>query len=195
VEQKTISRQSGRLSKPSRISNRTSSNAFSDGLLRRWVCHSPPPRQDLLRPSPVTICRNWSHGLAGALVAFTRRQRYDIKTFIQVKKPRNEVQFAATVAYYYRFEAPHAERKEAIDQETLQDATRRAGRGRFANPLTTLGNAHRLGLLDRGAEKGTFTINTVGENLVAMTLPDTTANVKPAKKRAAKRAAKKVKKA
>lgn len=30
----------------------------------------------------------------------------DIKTFVAEKKPRNDVQFAATVAYYYRFESP-----------------------------------------------------------------------------------------
>jgi hypothetical protein len=114
----------------------------------------------------------------------------DIKTFFATKKPRNDVQFAATVAYYYRFEAPQAERKDAIDKEVLQDATRMVGRKRFAHPIATLNNAHRLGLLDRGAEKGTFTINTVGENLVAMTLSDDTANPKPTKKRAAKKASK-----
>jgi hypothetical protein len=35
----------------------------------------------------------------------------------------------------------------------------------------TLNNAKNLGLIDSGSEKGRFTINTVGENLVAMTLP------------------------
>jgi len=114
----------------------------------------------------------------------------DIKTFIFTKKPRNDVQFAAAVAYYYRFESPQSERKDAIDQEDLQDATRKAPRGRFKDPLNTLNNAHRLGLLDRGAEKGTFTINTVGENLVAMILPDGASNPKTAKKRATQKAAK-----
>jgi hypothetical protein len=124
----------------------------------------------------------------------------NIKNFILAKKPRNDVQFAAAVAYYYRFECPQAERKDAIDKDVLQDSTRMAGRDRFASPLTTLNNAHRLGLLDRGAEKGTFTINTVGENLVAMTLPDGAANPKIKKKHQAKkpsksRPAKKAKKA
>ncbi len=116
----------------------------------------------------------------------------DIKTFVAAKKPRNDVQFAAVVAYYYRFDAPQAERKDAIDKDDLQEATRKAGRERFGNPLQTLNNAHTLGLLDRGLEKGTFTINSVGENLVAMTLPgDGTANPKPkAKKRPPKKAAK-----
>ena len=35
----------------------------------------------------------------------------------------------------------------------------------------TLNNAKTQGLLDSGSEAGKFVINTVGENLVAMTLP------------------------
>jgi hypothetical protein len=112
----------------------------------------------------------------------------DIKTFIGEKKPTKDVQFAAAVAYYFRFEAPPAERKDAINKEDLQDATRRAGRPRFSNPFTTLSNAHYLGLLDKGPEKATFTINSVGENLVAMTLPGTGSSV-PNTKRAKKKAA------
>ena len=30
----------------------------------------------------------------------------DVKTFVESKSPRSDVQFAAAVAYYYRFEAP-----------------------------------------------------------------------------------------
>jgi hypothetical protein len=114
----------------------------------------------------------------------------DIKTFIAAKRPRKDVQFAATVAYYYRFEAPQAERKDEINKDDLQEATRKAGRERFGNPLQTLNNAHTLGLLDRGSDKGTFTINSVGENLVAMTLPgDGTTGSKPqGRKRAPKKA-------
>jgi hypothetical protein len=113
----------------------------------------------------------------------------DIKTFIATKRPRKDVQFAAAVAYYYRFEAPPAERKDAINKDDLQEATRRAGRERFGNPLQTLNNAHTLGLLDRGSDKGTFAINSVGENLVAMTLPGdgTTSPKTQGKKRATKK--------
>jgi hypothetical protein len=113
----------------------------------------------------------------------------DIKSFMAEKKPRNDVQYAAAVAYYYRFEAPESAKKDAIDKDDLQGATRLAVRERFGNPLQTLNNAHNLGLLDRGAEKGTFVINSVGENLVAMTLPDGAPVKKP--KKAAKKAAKK----
>jgi hypothetical protein len=112
----------------------------------------------------------------------------DIKTFIAEKRPRSDVQYAAAVAYYYRFEAPEAEKKDQINGEVLQESTRKAGRGRFGNPLQTLANAHKLGLLDRGSDRGTFLINSVGENLVAMTLPDGEPVKKPAKKKAAKKA-------
>jgi hypothetical protein len=111
----------------------------------------------------------------------------NIKTFMTEKKPRNDVQYAAAVAYFYRFEAPEAEKKDAINKDDLQESTRKAGRERFANPLQTLNNAHKLGLLDRSGEKGSFVINSVGENLVAMTLPDGGAPKKTAKKKAAKK--------
>ncbi|HEY2232364.1 MAG TPA: hypothetical protein VGK01_02710 [Candidatus Angelobacter sp.] len=89
----------------------------------------------------------------------------DIKTFMSLKKPKSDVQFAAATAYYHRFEAAPAERKDAITKDDLQEAARKASRERFADPRNTLNNAHRLGLLDKGSEKATFVINSVGENL------------------------------
>lgn len=116
----------------------------------------------------------------------------DIKSFIDQKQPRSDVQFAATVAYYLRFEAPPAERKESIDKDDLQEACRKAKRDRLKNPYQTLVNAHTLGLLDKGSEKATFVLNTVGENLVAMTLPG---DGKPTLKSGNPRKAEKAKKA
>jgi len=95
----------------------------------------------------------------------------DIKSFVAAKQPRSDVQYAATVAYYHQFEAPQAEKKKCIGKDDLQEAARKTGRERFKSPDQTLRNAHALGLLDKGDEAGTFCINTVGENLVAMTLP------------------------
>jgi hypothetical protein len=95
-----------------------------------------------------------------------------MKTFVATKAPKSDVQFAATVAYYYRFEAPAASRRETIDGDTLQEAARLAGRSRLGNPRATLSNAKTLGYLD-GNAPGEFSINSVGENLVAMTLPGT----------------------
>jgi hypothetical protein len=94
----------------------------------------------------------------------------DIKSFMGEKNPRSDVQFAAAVAYYYRFEAPPAQRRDTIDAKLLQEATRLVGRARFANPRFTLNNAKSQGYLDASA-RGEFSINTVGENLVAMALP------------------------
>lgn len=97
-------------------------------------------------------------------------QTTDIKTFVATKSPKSDVQFATTVAYYYRFEAPAASRREAIDGNILQEATRLAGRKRLGTPKNTLNNAKNQGYLD-GISPGEFAINSVGENLVAMTLP------------------------
>lgn len=96
----------------------------------------------------------------------------DIKSFVTAKNPKSDVQYAAVVAYYYRFEAPAEERKETITSEILQESTRLAGRTRLTKPVMTLNNSKNLGYLDP-AGRGSFKINTVGENLVAMTLPGT----------------------
>lgn len=92
----------------------------------------------------------------------------DIKQFTEAKAPSSDQQFAAVAAYYYRFEAPEDQRKEVIDLDDLKNAARLAKRrvpGQFA-----LNNAKNAGYLD-AAGRGKFKINTVGENLVTMTLP------------------------
>jgi hypothetical protein len=94
----------------------------------------------------------------------------DIKSFVAAKSPKSDQQFAAAVAYFYRFESPPAERRDAINSEVLQEAARLAGHKRFAKHLSTLNNAKAAGYLD-AASRGEFTINSVGENLIAMTLP------------------------
>lgn len=108
----------------------------------------------------------------------------DIKSFIASKAPKSDNQFAAAVSYFYRFEAPPAQKRDTINGDVLQEAARLAGRKRLANPGKTLRNAKAAGYLD-GATPGEFTINSVGENLVAMTLPgsgDTTTRKKTAAK-------------
>jgi hypothetical protein len=133
----------------------------------RWVrekiglAAEVPPAVAAYAPLPVADQRSTT---GGQLTALT------IRDFVAQKSPRSDNQFAATVAYYYRFEAPQAQRKEFITADDLQEACRQAGRDRLPKPLSTLNNAHSVGLLDRG-ERGQFTINAVGENLVAMTLP------------------------
>lgn len=94
----------------------------------------------------------------------------DIKAFVLAKNPVTDNQYAATIAYYYRFEAPEDQRKESITPTDLLDACRKTGRKRFKTPAQTLLNAHNAGILDK-AGYGAYSLNTVGENLVAMTLP------------------------
>jgi hypothetical protein len=122
----------------------------------------------------------------------------DLKTFVAEKKPKSDNQFAATVAYFYRFVAPPEHRKDEITSNDLQEACRLVGRERLSVPGQTLRNAHQVGLLNKGNETGSFTINSVGENLVDVTLPGDGASIsrsktkKKQKKKAKKKAAKKV---
>jgi len=108
-------------------------------------------------------------------------QLKDIKTFAESKSPKSDTQFAAVVAYYYRFEAPPDDRKGTISATLLQEAARLVGRKRFPKPGDTLNNAKKQGYLD-SAGHGAFKINSVGENLVAMTLPGAPTITKPKSK-------------
>ena len=121
-------------------------------------------------------------------------QGQDIRTFIASKNPQTDNHFAAAVAYYYRFVAQGEQHKEAISADDLQNATRMVNRGRFKRPDQTLVNAHNAGLLDK-AGRGAYSINTVGENLVAMALPGGTASATPSrnKKKAKKKSQRKAK--
>jgi hypothetical protein len=160
-------------------------DAARQARILRWVAESlgiePPkePRGDASsaqRETPQT-----AHASTGGAST-------NIKSFIEAKSPKSDNQFAAAVAYFYRFEAPQGKRHESITAEMLQEATRLAGRNRLGDPGKTLRNAKDMGYLDP-AERGEYKINSVGENLVAMTLPaqgrvvtGKTARAKPAKK-------------
>jgi hypothetical protein len=74
----------------------------------------------------------------------------DIRQFTDLKAPKSDQQFAAVVAYFYRFEAPETQRKESIDAATLQEAARLANRNRPPRPGMTLNNAKNAGYLDSG---------------------------------------------
>ena len=149
----------------------------------RWIAESlgttPIGAPQVGIPSPGgTVIPPGSAGTSGT----------DIKTFVGTKNPKSDVQFAAVVAYYYRFEAPPTLRRESIDKDSLQEAARLAGRNRLQHPPTTLNNARKLGYLD-GLTPGNFAINTVGENLVAMTLPAGGATPNAKKKKTNKKTA------
>ena len=110
----------------------------------------------------------------------------DIKTFMDTKQPRNDIQFATATAYYYRVEASAEQRRESITAEVLQDAARLVKRPRFARPVMTLTNAKNQGYLDPSG-RGAYRVNSVGENLVAMTLPNTNESLQSPKRSAKKK--------
>jgi len=99
------------------------------------------------------------------------RSSKDIKSFLNEKSPKSDRQLAAAVAYYYAFEVSPKDRKESIGSQDLIDACRLAGRRRPTNAGQTLRNAAHAGYLDKAQEAGRYTLNSVGENLVAMVLP------------------------
>lgn len=134
----------------------------------RWVTESygvmsPPPASG---HAPYQQPANSPH----APTPHAPHRSKDVRTFVEEKQPKSDLQYAAVVAYYYRFEAPDAQRSEIIDAKLLEDSTRHANWKRLAAPRTTLNNAVKQGYLDN-IERGKFRINSVGENLVAMTLP------------------------
>jgi hypothetical protein len=99
------------------------------------------------------------------------RAKMSIRDFVNSKSPTKDTHFVATVAYYYQFLAPDGERKDFISSADLQEACRLVSRKRLTHPGQTLRNAHTGGLMDKGSALGQYTLSTVGENLVAMTLP------------------------
>lgn len=137
------------------------------------------------RPPQVALAENKA---PNSLTGSDQRSR-DIKSFTAEKDPKSDQQFAAVVAYFYRFEAPESQRRNTISAEVLSDAARLVSRRRPSR--YALNNAKNAGYLN-SAGPGEFEINTVGENLVAVTLPGTEA--KSSKKTVRKKQMRKKKK-
>lgn len=119
-----------------------------------------------LQPPPVDPSAHHA-----AIATGSTESNTDIKSFVSSKAPTSDSQFVAVVAYYYRFQAPAEARKEAITSDDVLEACRLTGRSRPSKIAQTMVNAHNQGLLDRAESRGSYAINTVGENLVALTLP------------------------
>lgn len=95
----------------------------------------------------------------------------DIRSFTAMKAPKSDQQFTAVVAYFYQFEAKPEDRKDTIDAEIMREAARLAGRPQVERWNMTLTNAKNAGYLDAAGD-GKFKLSSVGENLVAITLPN-----------------------
>jgi hypothetical protein len=110
----------------------------------------------------------------------------DIKTFTDMKVPKSDQQFTAVAAYFYQFEAPLDQRKDVIDAETMKNAARLAGRKQPPKWKYTLINAKNAGYLDP-AGNGNYKLSSVGENLVAINLPENVASASHAAARGKKK--------
>jgi hypothetical protein len=140
-------------------------------LILRWVAESlgisqqpaPPPAP---APPPLVL----PNPSAAVLATPPSQGAVDIASFVAEKQPKTDIQFVTVAAFYYRFKAPEGQRRETINVKVAQDATRLVNRNRLTDPGSTLHNAKKQGYLD-SAGAGEFSVNTVGENLVARTLP------------------------
>jgi hypothetical protein len=141
-------------------------------------------------PAPLAPAHTHSTYAAPPANESTSAQRTDIRSFTAAKAPKSDQQFAAVVAYFFQFEAPPGDRKNSIDAATMKEAARQVGRKQVRDWSVTLNNALRSGYLDKG-ERGAFRLNSVGENLVAITLPGNaatgTVNGGNSKKKSAKK--------
>lgn len=161
----------------------------------RWVYEKMGLSTTTTPRAPTGDVKRITHPVEGAAPQ-PAHQSTDIKSFVDSKKPQSDNQFAAAVAYFFQFEAPESDRKLAITPPDLQEACRKVGRKRLKNPLKTLANAHQRGYLDK-AERGAYRLNSVGENLVAMALPEGSAmssGKSPLKRKPATKPKKKVRK-
>jgi hypothetical protein len=145
----------------------------------RWACEKLGiPLPQAAAPTVPPSMHHVAPASGGADTASPSTHRHhgasDIRSFMEKKSPRSDVHFTAAVAYYYAFEAPAADRREEIGADDLLAACRLVNRGRPPVPGQTMLNAHNLGYLDKGSTKGLYRINSVGENLVAMVLPNGT---------------------
>lgn len=120
--------------------------------------------------SPAAVLPGHSHQPTPPHAASAADHSTDIRSFTAMKAPKSDQQFTAVVAYFYQFEARPDDRKEAIDADTMKEAARLAGRLQVARWNMTLTNAKNAGYLD-AAGSGKFKLSSVGENLVAITLP------------------------
>jgi len=148
-------------------------------MIFRWAAETLGLPEPFHGPSPAAERSAPIATQLGSGTPSTGGNTPDIQSFVKAKNPRSDVQFAATVAYYYQFVAPESERKTSISEGDLVDACRKVGRERPLKPYFTLSNAFQAGLLDRPG-KGSFSLNAVGENLVALTLPGSRKGEEPA---------------
>ena len=133
----------------------------------RWASE----RLGIKNVAPATTqTQQTSNPTASGQPAVTHPGGRDIKSFLDEKNPTSANQLVAAVAYYHKFEAPAAEQKNSITADDIMEACRKGNRERPKHANQILVNASAFGLVDK-VGTGTYEINSVGENLVAVSMP------------------------
>lgn len=94
----------------------------------------------------------------------------DVRSLRDEKQPRSANEMAAIVAYYLADIAPSDDRKREIGTSDIEKYFKQAGHPLPKAPDQTLRNAMAAGYLD-SASRGLYSLNPVGHNLVAHSLP------------------------
>lgn len=114
----------------------------------------------------------------------------DIRALKEEKRPSTANEMAAVVAYYLQELAPPEERKREVDVQDVVEYFKQAG---FPLPTATkqiLHNAKAAGYF-KAVGGGKFTLNPVGHNLVAHSLPRAEKSLSRARRKAKKTATRK----
>jgi len=135
----------------------------------------PVPDAPLRRPPAPRARRPHARASAPASSA--------LQAFVSSKRPRNDTEFAATLAYYTQAVASAGHRKPGINASDLVAACDALSRKRPPVPGQTLRNARAAGVLT-SKKPGVFTVSPAGEKLILRTLPrDAKAASAPAPRR------------
>src|SRR5262249_35881747 len=94
----------------------------------------------------------------------------DIRTLREKKKPKSANEMAAIVGYYLAEVAPSSERKKEIGTPDIEKYFKQAQHRLPEAPGKTLRNAAAAGYFD-SVERGLYSLNPVGFNLVTHGLP------------------------
>lgn len=98
-------------------------------------------------------------------------KKIDIKSFKEQKSPKSAPQMACVVAYYLQELAPENERKETVNAQDLGKYFKQAKFKLPNNIPQLLRDSKASGYFDSAADRGEYTLNAVGYNLVAHNLP------------------------
>jgi hypothetical protein len=107
----------------------------------------------------------------------------DIRTLREEKQPKSANEMAAVAGYYLSEVAPEHERKTEIGTSDIERLFKQAQHRLPEAPGKTLPNAAAAGYFD-SAGRGLYTLNPVGHNLVAHSLPRSSSNTPSRPRRA-----------